>query len=312
MSSSTEESTTNPVPPPRKKKSGRKIWQTKTREAIVPYLPPPVIKAIGQFDAQLEPSVGPEATVTIGSALFVCWIVVYIVGFLTKRIAGQGRAIAEEDDDNVLSEAAAAMKGEQFDVTVLLCGPMGGGKTRLFYHLCTGDKNVPTLTSLKANVGIAGIQPDRGDKEKVRYIDWPGHASLNDSALDTVWKAPVNSVRLVLVLDATQSVAAAASTLYEIWEGAVTSKRQRNVLICCHKKDFPKAKNWKRIKIQMRTELERLVTTKKPTWWAASKEIELDSLPQLALYFCSTTCESNGLIPLEEYCRQGKLPEQSE
>ena len=291
------------------KRRGPKLWQTKAREAIVPYLPPPVIKAIGRIDAQLEAVVGPEASVTMGSTLLAMYIVVIAVRFLTSRLAGQGRAIAGEDDDNVLSNAAT-LQGESFDVTVLLCGPMGAGKTRLFYHLCTDDKDMPTLTSLKANVGISARIVDRGDTETVRYLDWPGHAPVDDAALDTVWKAPLDQVRIVLVLDATQPVAAAASVLYQIWENAVTSQRHRKVLIACHKKDFPKAKNSRRVKIQMRTELERLVTTKKPTWFPPLQEVEIDSLPQLELHFCSTTCESNGLRPLEEYCRQGKFPDE--
>jgi len=286
------------------------MWQTRTRELLVPYLPPPLIRAIGTIDAQLKPTMGPEASVTLGTTLLAMWIALILVRFLTQRLAGQGRAIAGEDEDNVLSKAA--LQGEQFDVTVLLCGPPGGGKTRLFYHLCTGDKNMTTLTSLKANVGISAKNSDRGDKDTVRYLDWPGHAPLDDSALDGVWKAPSNQVRVILVLDATQPVAAAANTLYQIWELAVASKRPRTVLIACHKNDFPKAKNTKRVKIQLRTELERLVTTKKPEWWSTSREVELNSLHELDLHFCSTTCENKGLTPMEAYCRQGKLPDEAD
>ena len=297
--------------PPAKRPYVRKMWRTKAREAITPYLPPPAIQAMSQLDAQLEPTVGPEATVTLGATLLTMWLTLSFVRMITRRLGGRGRAIAGEDDDHVLS--ASAMKGEQFDKTVLFCGPQGGGKTRLFYYFCTGDKNLPTLTSLKANVGIPKLDTEPGGgTEIVRYLDWPGHATLNDKALDTVWSAPLPDVRVVLVLDATQKVSAAAATLYEIWQEAAKTKRRRQVLIACHKKDFPKAKNWKRIKIQLRTELERLVTTKKPEWWSASREVELDSLPELELYFCSTTCEGNGLVPLEVYCRQGKLPEQEE
>lgn len=308
------QSTTTPstaTTTPKQRHDEPKIWQTQARELIVPYLPPPVINAIGQIDAQLEPAVGPEATVTMTSTLLAMYIAVAVVRFLTQRLSGQGRAIAGDDDDNVLSDAKA-LKGESFDVTVILCGPMGAGKTRLFYHLCTGDKDMPTLTSLKANVGISPRNDERGDVETVRYVDWPGHAPVMDTALDAVWKAsPVEKVRILLVLDATQKVAAAASVLYDIWQGAVTSQRHRKVLITCHKKDFPKAKNSKRVKIQMRTELERLITTKKPEWFPPSKEVELNSLPYLELHFCSTTCEGNGLRPIEEYCRQGKLPDEA-
>ena len=72
---------TNDAPVQRR---GPKLWQTKAREAIVPYLPPPVIKAIGQIDAQLEPTVGPEASVTMGSTLLAMYVVVVLVQFLTS------------------------------------------------------------------------------------------------------------------------------------------------------------------------------------------------------------------------------------
>lgn len=317
-SNTTESTTETPTPPPKpKRKPSSSSWQTRTREVLVPYLPPPVIRAMGNLDAQLAPSVGPEASITLGTTFLAMWVALFVVRFLTQRLTGRGRAVAGEDDDHVLSQASAR-GGEAFDVTVLLCGPPGGGKTRLFYHLCTGDVNVPTLTSLKANVGIAARDRDRGDTGTIRYIDWPGHAPIFDEALADVWKGPTDRVRVVLVLDATQPVAAAANVLYQIWELAVTSsskqqQQRRTVWIACHKKDFPKAKNAKRVKIQMRTELERLVTTKKPAWWSASREVELHSLQGLDLHFCSTTCESNtGLMPLEEYCRQGKLPESSD
>ena len=124
---------------------------------------------MAEIDAQLEPTVGPEASITLGTTLLTMWLAVTFIQFFTQRLGGRGRAIAGEDDDNVLSDAA--MKGEQqYDVTVLLCGPQGGGKTRLFYELCTGDKNLPTLTSLKANVGIAARNLDRSDTDTVRRL----------------------------------------------------------------------------------------------------------------------------------------------
>jgi signal recognition particle receptor subunit beta len=301
-----------PVTPPGKTEDDtKKIWQEQARAYVMPYLPPPVVKGIVSIDAQLATTVGPEATITVSSTILVSWLVLILIRFFSKRFTGGGKAIADDDADNVLSKSAMKNKVE-YDATVLFCGPMGGGKTRIFYQICAEEKVTKTVTSIKANAGVAPMKSERGDKATVRYIDWPGHAPLSDSALEPLWKAPNDKVRVVLVLDATQPVAAAASVLYTLWEGAATAKRRRTILVACHKKDFPKAKNWKRVKIQLRTELERLVTTKKPEWWPASKEVELDDLPQCDLYFCSTSCESNGLVSIEDYCRKGKLPEQSD
>jgi Signal recognition particle receptor beta subunit len=93
---------------------------------------------------------------------------------------------------------------------------------------------------------------------------------------------------------------------------------KRTILIACHKMDLAKAKNDKRIKIQMRTELERIVAAQQTkdnatskTWCSkCSNPLELDDVPYVKLSFCSTRCEGGkGPTPeLVEFCRTGNVP----
>jgi hypothetical protein len=210
--------------------------------------------------------------------------------------------------------------------------------------------------AVSSNKPLTNKKNNSGNDEKenimprIRYVDWPGHAPLNDAVLEkSVWnKASTTAItgsnnnndapllRIVLVLDATQPVAAAAETLYELWSRAAqqaeTKKTQRqssiSIFCACHKKDLQKAKNSKRIKIQMRTELQRLLAVQKPSWWTTTENnnadhsaLELNALPYCKLHFASTSSSSMttssqqeqqqqpGMDELATFCQTGQLPE---
>lgn len=307
-------------------------WQQEVRQFITPYLPPPVIQAWQRLDPHLEPYLGSDGTITILVTLLFAFLVRRILGWISNRL--QGRALADEDEysGKALFPQSATPK-ETYEATVLFVGPPGGGKTRLFYRLCYGPDygKLPTLMSLQANVGIC---PERN----LRYMDWPGYAGLLDNpTLQSIVQAP--QTRIVLVLDATQPVAAAADVFVELFQllSTRTSSRKKtssqpkvNIFVACHKTDFPKAKNWRRIKIQLRTELERLlqvhanasstssdkgndVTNKNiSSWWLAGKAIDLDDLPMATLHFYSTTSEGKLSTDLLEFCETGVIKPRDE
>lgn len=271
-------------------------WQTQARVAISPYLPPPVLRAIQQVDPQLEPYVGPEGTVSLLSSFILAWLVWVIIRFMSKRLLSTGNAV---DDEPVVATTPSA----PYNHTVLLCGPMESGKTRLFYQLCHGSTTMPTVMSLRANVGVS---------HSIRYMDWPGYGSLKDPNLVPVMKAA--HPRIVLVLDATQSVSSAADCLDELLTVAqqyYSTKNPLAIFVACHKNDLSKAKNAKRVRLQMRTELERLLKSRGDsiTWWSAGGEqLELDDLKFVKLSFCATSCEGVASPELVVFCQSGKLP----
>lgn len=323
------DSTAAPEPPLSDDTSTTTIWQTKVREGITPFLPPPVIKAFRRADTELEPYVGPEGSVTVLSTLLVAWLVLATMRLVSSRVFGTGRALADEEEDTILSsKTAAASAAANYDATVLLVGPSLSGKTRLFYRLCYGKtySNMPTLMSLKANVAIStpSVVEETGNHnstESIRYMDWPGYAPLTDPALKSVL---VPTTRIVLVLDATQPVASAADILYQLLLTAFHLRKSKakgeattKILIACHKSDFPKAKNWRRIKIQMRTELERLLTVRaskgqeEDLWWPAGEPLDLGEIPGVQLAFLSTSCEGRLTADLLGFCHTGVLPSES-
>lgn len=189
--------------------------------------------------------------------------------------------------------------------TIVICGPSNSGKTVLFHALCCDElllnldddekKNIisqklqstSTVTSIQAidvNLPIlSSSSNNNNEKEKahVRVIDFPGHPSLRNTLPQVLAKKEIT--KIVLVLDSSKPVSDAADILYMIlthsslpWNNNnnKSNRRRMQVLIACHKSDLPLARNPKRIKIQLRTELERLRKIQKAT----SKEKEEDNI----------------------------------
>lgn len=269
-------------------------WKTNVRETVTPYLPPPVVKGWRQVDPLLKLYIGEEPIVTLAGSFLLAILVWQIVKAFSSLTSG--RAIVDDDDDQVI--ASSSHKKEDYGETILLCGPPGAGKTRLLYQLLK-TPNVSTVTSLRANVEIS---------QKIRFMDYPGHASLRSAQFLQFLK---ESNGVVLVLDTTQPVASVADVLYQLLEHAHNNKSMKlQVFVACHKSDKPNAKNWRRIKIQLRTELERLLKVRSAEmdssvenlWWTPGKPLDLDAIPHVTLQFCSTSCENQvGIEELQDF-----------
>lgn len=278
------------------------LLRTSIRERVVPYLPPPVVRAWRQVDPVLEPYLGPEPTVTLVGSLLLGLLVWQVLKVLSSL--SSGRALVDDDDDQVIS---SSHKKEDFVDTIMLCGPPGAGKTRLLYYLCFGHSNTPTVTSLRANVEIS--------PNKIRFMDYPGHASLQSVPFLSILN---NACGIVLVLDTTQPVAPVADVLYQLLAHAHKKSVSLQIFVACHKADAPNAKNWRRIKIQLRTEMERLLKVRSveadspnDLWWTPGKPLDLDAIPQAKLQFCSTSCETSvGMPELQEFVNGESTPEE--
>lgn len=278
------------------------LFQTKLRENVEPYLPPPIVKGWRQVDPLLEPYLGPEPTITlVGSVLL--GVLVWQVLKILSSFSG-GRAIVGDDDDQVISSSQKLK--QDFVATILLCGPPNSGKTRLFYQLCFGETNVSTVTSLRANICVS-------EQTKIRFVDNPGHASLSSPEFLEILDS---SRGIVLVLDTTQPVASVADVLFQLLAHANKKKKPLDIFVACHKTDLPNAKNWRRIKIQLRTEVERLLKVRSmeqesdELWWTPGKPLALENLPNAELQFCSTSCESGvGIQELAEFCNNDMTPD---
>lgn len=315
-----------PPPPPPTSTPPKKDGRTLLRQGISPYLPPPVVTAMSDLDPLLEPYVGPEASITIASTLFFSFLVLQFLKVL-GGVSRSGKAIADDDDDAGLA-ALNKTAAEDFGDTVILCGPMGAGKTRIFYHLAHQDPNLPTVMSLRANAALLEIETSGG--KAIRLLDYPGHSGLQDELFVQLIQA--EPVRIVLLVDATQSMTAAADFLYDLIQHAkdlgMGKNSKLNIFVACHKGDLSSSKNPRRIKISLRTELEKLIKVRSTVaetaaadddgassplpsaaWWKEEQSsLDFDELHYVRLRFESTTCSvADGIDKLADYVKTGTM-----
>mmetsp|Transcript_9107 Transcript_9107/g.27084 ORF Transcript_9107/g.27084 Transcript_9107/m.27084 type:complete len:224 (-) Transcript_9107:212-883(-) len=131
----------------------------------------------------------------------------------------------------------------------------------------TSSNMMGTVRSIKSNTGFLDSFPndDTGSASTtLRILDTPGHWGPQK----LLRAVPLQEVqRLVVVVDSTQPVAPAADYLYAVLKSTILNGSSSNgngngngpsVLIACHKSDHAKAKNARRIKLQLRSELIRL------------------------------------------------------
>ena len=265
--------------------SGAMLTQIKTHAK--PYLPPPLVRALEAFDSHpaiannLAPLTSDEPGTAILLSVFAGFVTLRLFRALGLSSAFGGRStlhVDEEEEYDVLQSKASTAgvggtAGESiaYGDTVALCGPCGAGKTRLFHALCCSQGNpqqggptvVGTVTSMKAS---AGYTSGNDGNDAVRLIDYPGHPALRPKLASVVSA----SSRLILTLDSTRPIAEGAAILHSILtDGDVVSEWKKilnaaaagekiPILVVCTKSDMSKSKNWRRMKIQMRTELERL------------------------------------------------------
>ena len=288
-----------------------RLFQTRLRENLTPFLPPPVIKAIREIDPRLEPIVGPEASINIIGSLFFAWLfyrlaLVFFSSGYSVGDSNRNSAIQEDDrDQDILPSNAKASR--PYDETVLLCGPSLAGKTGIFYGLLQRGNSISrmeTVRSIKSNTGFL-----ESSGKVIRILDTPGHWGP-EKLLRVVGLKDVD--RLVVVVDSSQPVSPAADYLYAILKSTISGDATKPVFtqpifIACHKSDHAKAKNTRRIKLQLRSELIRLGNldtgngeiennTNKIDWEEAMNVVPL----------CSSTVSD--LKPVQAFCETGTLP----
>ena len=306
------------TPPPvasqqQQQQQQQQLLQTTLRESIAPYLPPPVLKAIKEIDPQLEPYVGPEGCITIVGSLLLSYAVYQLVRSIFGSSSsssssssslgdgGKNKAIQEDYRDQDILPVSNE-KSRPFDGTIVLCGTSLTGKTSLFYRLIQQEQEQQqkwkTVRSIKSNTGFL-----EHNRKVLRVLDTPGHWGPEK----LIRAVPLQDIdRLLVVVDSTQPVAPAADYLYAILKQQKSkSKNKASVLISCHKSDHPKAKNARRIKLQLRSELIRLskldnIDDENDNYW----EENLNAIP-----LCSSNVDNFNSV--REFCETGAIPSSS-
>lgn len=280
------------------------------------YLPPPIVKAIRDIDPQLEPYIGAEGCVNIFGTVCIGWIIYQLGRFFSRGGSGGSstsslrgiEAIQDNDNDCALMRSNET-SSVSFDETVLFCGPSLGGKTSLFYRLVQQKQTdnaenscrnlLKTVRSIKLNTGVLKTITIGGstgasnnhDPKVVRILDTPAHWGPQ-KLLQVIPLKQMN--RLVVVVDSTQSVAPAADYIYSIIKKS-NYNQSGSILISCHKSDHPKAKNARRIKLQLRSELVRLSKLDDSAEDNDNWENMLNTIP-----FCSSNI--NDLEDVRKFC----------
>lgn len=269
------------------------LFQAAMRQKITPYLPPPVVRTFNKIDPLLEPYVGAEPSMTILATICLGMLLWQLFIRTTTGAGGRGKAVQDDDEDADLLQ----QDSRYFDATVLFCGPSLAGKTTIWRYLAspgTKKRINTTVKSIKPNTSFV----EDGDKTW-RYLDTPGHWGAS-KLLSTI---PLNSVRkVILVLDATQPVNKATDYLYSIC-------KQRNnngtkLLVACHKAKAPKAKNIRRLKLQLRSELERLEKLKLNYSGAENDQYTDWERVLETIEFCASSCEDpTRMEGIQHFCK---------
>ena len=307
---------TPPVASQQQQQQQQRLLQTTVRKSIAPFLPPPVLKAIKEIDPQLEPYVGPEGCITVVGSLLLSYAVYQLVRSIFGSSSsssssssslgdgGKNKAIQEDYRDQDILPVSNE-KSRPFDGTIVLCGPALTGKTSLFYRLIQQEQEQQqqqkwkTVRSIKSNTGFL-----EHNRKVLRVLDTPGHWGPEK----LIRVVPLQDIdRLLVVVDSTQPVAPAADYLYAILKQQKSNKKASSVLISCHKSDHPKAKNARRIKLQLRSELIRLSKLdnideiENDNYW----EEKLNAIP-----LCSSNNVDN-FNSVREFCETGAIPSSS-
>lgn len=260
-----------PPPPP--------LITTRMRRGLTPYLPPPVVVAIRDtIDPTLEQYVGPEASMTLLLTLLVSFVLWKLLSWMTQQHTTTssttlGALQDDEEEDGIpdLFSSDTTTTTTKYEETIVLCGPCQAGKTSLFYTLLypADPENwstaaISTVSTLKPNAGIwystTTTNDDADLTHSFRLLDTPGHWSPT-KLLQTLGAAAASaqsSYIWVVVLDATQPVTATVDYLYAILLLLLPVDKPKKLLVVCTKSDSYKAKNIRRLKLQIRKELERL------------------------------------------------------
>ena len=316
---------------------------TQTRRAISPYLPPPLLNLMRTIDShQFTNTYLPdesEPSTFILIVIFGIYLLIQFFNLISYFVGGNSKTLIEgiEDDEpesNVLHDISE--EDTKYRDTVIIFGPSSSGKSLLFHKITSANpKNIKTVMSLKANIHIM----ENGEtSEGLRIIDYPGHVTLSSKlpSLLVAEKSEKGSTRAVLLVDSTKPLTEAGSLLYSVLTNAAVVNSWRNssqtltILVACNKQDSVGSKNWRRIKIQLKNELEKLKkiasslkqndvdsemndTNSDDSIELFGKNIDLQDLSKngidnIQLGFMSlSTREEDGLQELQTFIREGKM-----
>jgi GTPase SAR1 family protein len=261
-------------------------FQTTIRQQITPYLPPPVISTIKTVDSTLQPYVGDEAFINI----LLSFLLGYVLYRLVSLVGRKGKAIQDLEEEDVQEDRTQ----QYYDTSLLLCGPTLSGKTTLFYYLLGGQR-LQTIRSSKSNIGYVS---HKSTNVVTRIVDTPGCWNV-DKVTKTFSLDNNVQQTIAVVVDSTQPVASAVDYVYPL-----LCTGGRPIIVVCSKCNHPKAKNVRRLKLQLRNELERydhLQATQEGG--SSSSHRDWETIMNQNTTWCSTNIDERTVM-VDEFMKQ--------
>mmetsp|Transcript_34550 Transcript_34550/g.58524 ORF Transcript_34550/g.58524 Transcript_34550/m.58524 type:complete len:252 (+) Transcript_34550:61-816(+) len=168
----------------------------------------------------------------ITGTLFVCLVFLLIIMAMFMVLKSGGVVSSKRD-------------------SILIVGPMGSGKTALFYRLVLGEKrDAPkTVTSQAPNEDT--FQPGK-EGRRLKLVDLPGHDSQWPAALDRVQDA----VGVIFLMDSSKpQFNVAGQKLFDMLCDPSVKNNKIPFIIACNKTDLPDANEVEKIEEELINDL---------------------------------------------------------
>lgn len=173
---------------------------------------------------------------------------------------------AQAYNEDVLSNITNTNKSTlSSDILVIICGAVGSGKTRIFHNLLQQQQQKSlTVSSSIASQGVYKYNDSDKHSATIDLMDYPGHVRLRGGLLNRSILGQRKLQRILFVVDSSISTTEAADFLYDVLLAAQNKiiHNKIRILVCCNKSDTKLAKNYKRIQLQLKAELNRLRGTR--------------------------------------------------
>eukprot|EP00465_Bigelowiella_longifila_P000196 CAMPEP_0185280466 /NCGR_PEP_ID=MMETSP1359-20130426/66141_1 /TAXON_ID=552665 /ORGANISM="Bigelowiella longifila, Strain CCMP242" /LENGTH=230 /DNA_ID=CAMNT_0027875721 /DNA_START=143 /DNA_END=835 /DNA_ORIENTATION=+ len=164
--------------------------------------------------------------------LFVCLVLLLVVTAMFMILKSGGVVSSKRD-------------------SILIVGPMGSGKTALFYRLVLGEKRDSPMTVTSQAPNEDTFCPGEGGG-KLGLVDLPGHDSQWPAALERVQDA----VGVIFLIDSSKpQINVAGQKLFDLLCDPSVKNNKIPFMIACNKTDLPEADGVEKIEEELINDL---------------------------------------------------------
>lgn len=174
---------------------------------------------------------------------------------------------------------------------VLFCGPIGSGKTTLYYALEDPSRLVETVMSMQENVRILDSNSKDGIGCKITLVDLPGSPSLRF----LMQKYAKSCMAIVFVIDSVDflpKVTMAAEHLLDLMTMPEISKPRIPILVACNKSERVTAHATDFLKRRLEKEIQQLRTTRQSLVQEVGSKSKKEDSESVGKHFTFADCRN--------------------